>query len=108
MNSSLRYASWLVVLPVLVAAFLNYSSIQQSLQRLLPGWTSTVDPVVVVPQGRLVGKLLDNKSYPHPVEAFLGVPYALPPVGNLRFANPVPINSSNKTVEAAEFGPRYV
>lgn len=108
MKSSVQYTSWLVLLPVLVAALFNYPLLQQSLQRVLPGWTNTNAPSVILPQGKLVGKLLSKDDYPQAVESFLGVPYALPPVGSLRFANPVPVGPSDETFEASEFGPRSV
>lgn len=107
MKAGIQYASWLLVLPILVAALLNYPKLQQSLQQLLPGWTNVAAvPSVTLPQGRLVGKVLDDGTYPHSVEGFLGIPYALPPVGNLRFANPIAMSPSNQTFEATEFGPR--
>lgn len=39
------------------------------------------------------------------VVAFLGIPYAEPPVGELRFAPPVPLSSWEGTIDALEFGP---
>ena len=38
------------------------------------------------------------------VVAFLGVPYAVPPVGDLRWKAPVPPADSDKTIECYEFG----
>ena len=105
--STIRYASWLLLLPVVLAALFNYPGLQQSLQQYLPGWKSASLPEVTLPQGKLIGKILDNDSYPHAVEGFLAVPYVLPPIGDLRFANPVPIGPSNQTFVADTFGPRY-
>ncbi|TID25847.1 putative carboxylesterase family protein [Venturia nashicola] len=104
MASSIKFTSWLIVLPVLVAAWLNYPALQQSLQQWMG--VAVASPVVTLPQGRLTGKYMIGGSWPNPVESFMGIPYALPPVGHLRFANPVPVGNSSKTFEVTEFGPR--
>ncbi|KAE9978931.1 hypothetical protein EG327_007192 [Venturia inaequalis] len=104
MASHIKYLSWLIVLPALAAALLNYPALQQSLKQWMG--VTVAGPVVTLPQGKLIGKHMSEGSWPNPVEAFLGVPYALPPVGNLRFANPVPVGKSSNTFDATEFGPR--
>lgn len=101
-----QYLSWLIVLPALAAALLNYPALQQSLKQWMG--VTVAGPVVTLPQGKLTGKHMSEGSWPNPVEGFLGVPYALPPVGNLRFANPVPVGKSSNTFDATEFGPRCV
>lgn len=40
------------------------------------------------------------------VHAFYGIPYAEPPIDELRFAPPVPVNSWTQTHNATEYGPR--
>jgi len=54
--------------------------------------------------GRLHGKI--EKSNPN-VRQFLGIPFAQPPLGDLRFAPPKPLPKStcNKDVEAKKIGP---
>ncbi|PCG96086.1 Carboxylesterase, type B [Penicillium occitanis (nom. inval.)] len=62
-------------------------------------------PSVILPQGTVVGVQLDN-AFPQPVNAFLGIPYALPPVGDLRFRLPVKVpNSTNVIIDASKYGP---
>ncbi|OBS24250.1 hypothetical protein FPOA_04796 [Fusarium poae] len=60
---------------------------------------------ISLPQGKLVGVKLDD-SLPQPVDAWLGVPYALPPTGDRRFRPPVKVSSSPDTViDASKYGP---
>lgn len=54
--------------------------------------------VVDTPSGRLAGREADG------VRAFLGVPYARPPVGPLRFAAPEPAPPWSGTRDATAFG----
>ncbi|KDR78646.1 hypothetical protein GALMADRAFT_64536 [Galerina marginata CBS 339.88] len=44
-------------------------------------------------------KYLGNRSYPNTV-AYLGIPYAEPPVGNRRFRAPLPLNKARVTRES--------
>ncbi|RVX71369.1 hypothetical protein B0A52_04943 [Exophiala mesophila] len=39
------------------------------------------------------------------VEGFMGIPYAHPPLGGLRFARPRPVFKSNETFKASKYGP---
>lgn len=45
-----------------------------------------------------------NQSAPN-VRQFLGIPYAQPPVGDLRFAPPLPAKQRSSTLNATAFGP---
>ncbi|RKK73324.1 hypothetical protein BFJ69_g9328 [Fusarium oxysporum] len=62
-------------------------------------------PTIALPQGKLVGVKL-NDSLPQPVDGWMGVPYALPPTGDLRFRLPVKVPASpDKVIDASEYGP---
>lgn len=63
-------------------------------------------PTVTLRQGKFQGIIINRPDFPKPVEAHLGIPYALPPVGELRFARPRPVLASNETFEASSFGSR--
>ena len=60
-----------------------------------------VDKVVVVSEGSLAGKTLKSG-----VTVFKGVPYASPPLGNLRWKAPEPMANWNGIRPAFDFGPR--
>uniref|UniRef100_A0A5G2QJR1 Carboxylesterase 1 n=1 Tax=Sus scrofa TaxID=9823 RepID=A0A5G2QJR1_PIG len=47
-------------------------------------------PVVDTAQGRVLGKYVSLEGLAQPVAVFLGVPFAKPPLGSLRFAPPQP------------------
>lgn len=57
------------------------------------------DPIVHTPDGRLAGVALGE------VRAFLGVPYAAPPVGALRLRSPVPVTPWPRIRSATQYGP---
>ena len=57
---------------------------------------------VTVENGKLQGKMADG------VRAFLGIPYAKPPVGALRFMPPQPAEDWKGVRKATEFGPSCV
>ncbi|KAK1971072.1 carboxylesterase [Colletotrichum sublineola] len=61
-------------------------------------------PSVTLTQGTVVGVTLTD-SLPRPVEAFRGIPYALPPTGDRRFRAPVKVEPSSKTIDASKWGP---
>lgn len=60
-------------------------------------------PSVTLPQGTLRG-IVRADGFPQSVECFLGFPYAQPPVGNLRFRPPVPVEASSEIFDASEYG----
>ncbi|KAK2731600.1 hypothetical protein FQN57_003282, partial [Myotisia sp. PD_48] len=87
---------------------------ESSIGTLLPSWfrilttllVARAAPSVVLRQGTLVGITLRDADFPREIEAFLGIPYALPPTGRRRFARPQPVNASSLTVDASNYGYR--
>ncbi|SMY23587.1 unnamed protein product [Zymoseptoria tritici ST99CH_1A5] len=63
-------------------------------------------PKVKIDQGTYTGRVLESTNHPNPIEAFLGVRYAQPPVGNLRFARPVTLPPSDSIFQASDYGCR--
>ncbi|XP_012883415.1 PREDICTED: liver carboxylesterase 1-like [Dipodomys ordii] len=47
-------------------------------------------PVVNTLHGKVLGKYVSLRGFEQPVAVFLGVPFAKPPLGSLRFAPPQP------------------
>ncbi|XP_043754453.1 liver carboxylesterase-like [Cervus elaphus] len=47
-------------------------------------------PIVETAQGSVLGKYVSLKGFAQPVAVFLGIPFAKPPLGSLRFAPPQP------------------
>ncbi|XP_075043884.1 fatty acyl-CoA hydrolase precursor, medium chain-like [Mixophyes fleayi] len=64
-----------------------------------------VRPLVDTKYGKLRGITLSIKEASGTVDAFFGVPFAKPPVGPLRFANPEPPVPWGSTREASEYPP---
>ncbi|HVT75525.1 MAG TPA: carboxylesterase family protein [Acidimicrobiales bacterium] len=58
-----------------------------------------MDPLVATTRGRVRGTARDHDV------AFLGIPYAQPPFGRLRFAEPTPVDEWKGVIEATKFAP---
>lgn len=103
-----------LILPFVGSVMLFYlldgTQVQSILSSLNLGDDSkfTYRPAVSLKQGTIIGRLVDDGTFPEPIEGFLGMPYALPPVGALRFRHAVPTPASNQTVKAFYLGPRSV
>lgn len=70
-----------------------------------PGGYGSSTPTVTIKNGTISGeyKAAYNQDY------FLGVPFAQPPVGELRFRNPQSINTTyGSTLEATSYAPECV
>jgi len=56
--------------------------------------------IVKTADGKVHGKLINNGK----VSAYLGIPYAAPPVGKLRWQAPLPVASWNSVFDATKYG----
>ncbi|CAH0578154.1 unnamed protein product [Chrysodeixis includens] len=61
-------------------------------------------PVVRTPLGDVAGYYMTTRGG-RQISAFTAIPYALPPVGDLRFKAPVPINQWENTLNASTVSP---
>ena len=68
--------------------------------------TSQMDPprVTLDPDSQLSGKTLYANTSNRPVYTFLGIPYAQPPVGELRFRPPQPAQLWSGCRDATKYG----
>jgi para-nitrobenzyl esterase len=63
------------------------------------------DPLKVkVAQGQIHGKLVNNEEGAGKVRAFLGIPYAAPPIGDLRWKAPQPAAKWKGLRDATQYG----
>lgn len=60
---------------------------------------ATADPVVLT--GWIRGRRHVVKETKQVIDCYLGIPYANPPVGELRFRHPVPVDKWNGTYDAS-------
>jgi triacylglycerol lipase len=102
----------LAAFPIILLFILQQGYIPFSIQSRVLAWLpdDVLDklitrPTVQLRQGIVVGTTLSD-SLPQPVDAFRGIPYALPPTGERRFRRAVAVGSSNDTIDASRFGPR--
>ena len=61
------------------------------------------DPIVTIDSGKLKGVAESSGS---PVQIFRGIPFAAPPVADLRWREPQPVVPWSGIRQATEFGPR--
>ncbi|XP_017652876.2 carboxylesterase 1D [Nannospalax galili] len=67
-----------------------YALIWASLAAFTARGHSSSPPVVNTIYGKVLGKYVNLEGFTQPVAVFLGVPFAKPPLGSLRFAPPQP------------------
>ncbi|NP_031980.2 carboxylesterase 1C precursor [Mus musculus] len=66
---------------------------------------SLLPPVVDTTQGKVLGKYISLEGFEQPVAVFLGVPFAKPPLGSLRFAPPQPAEPWSFVKNATSYPP---
>ncbi|CAG9764883.1 unnamed protein product [Ceutorhynchus assimilis] len=67
------------------------------------------NPLIVdISTGKIEGQELKTVDQKKPYYAFQGIPYAKPPVGELRFMEPVPAETWNYTMKTVKDGPMCV
>ncbi|KAM5262696.1 liver carboxylesterase 1-like [Ctenodactylus gundi] len=62
-------------------------------------------PLVDTTHGQVLGKYLSLEGFAQPVAVFLGVPFAKPPLGSLRFAPPQPAEPWDKVKHTTSYPP---
>ncbi|XP_017658564.2 liver carboxylesterase 1 [Nannospalax galili] len=62
-------------------------------------------PVVNTVHGKVLGKYVSLEGFTQPVAVFLGVPFAKPPLGSLRFAPPQPAEPWSFVKDATSYPP---
>lgn len=67
------------------------------------GYALSDDPIVSLPAGLVKGRTVSFRGI-H-VDQFLGIPFAEPPLGDLRFAKPVPKKPWEGVLQANDWGP---
>jgi carboxylesterase type B len=70
-----------------------------------PGPAQHDQLTVQTTSGSVHGKI--NSTYPN-VRQFLGIPFAQPPLGDLRWAPPQPLSQPDAKIEATEIGPSCI
>lgn len=80
----------------LVLQLLSFSTLGQT-----ASIRTRTQPVATINNGTLIG----TQNPKHNQDLFLGIPYAQPPLGDLRFNHPQPINQSWSEKQAIAYGP---
>ena len=65
-------------------------------------------PAVTIPQGTFVGTTVTLQDSQLVVENFLGIRYALEPLGAQRFKPPADVDITKSTFDASKYGPRCI
>ncbi|KAF9895188.1 hypothetical protein FE257_000090 [Aspergillus nanangensis] len=94
----------------LAGAWLEYSTqLQTQLSAYIPPAVHHLvlfnRPQVTIRQGTVVGTI-QRDTLQQPVDAFRGIPYALPPTGDRRFRRAEPVAPSEDIIDASRLGSR--
>ena len=99
-GKGIRFLSWLALLVLSgVILWVSWPPV-----RLIPAVSvknAEKTDVIHIAQGDLTGILTEDKA----VEVYAGIPYAKPPVGELRWKEPVPADGWDGVLEADHFAP---
>uniref|UniRef100_H0VAA2 Carboxylic ester hydrolase n=1 Tax=Cavia porcellus TaxID=10141 RepID=H0VAA2_CAVPO len=71
----------------------------------LLSWHTSLPPVVDTVHGKVLGKYVSLEGFSQPVAVFLGVPFAKPPLGSLRFTPPQPPEPWNYVKNTTSYPP---
>ena len=69
-----------------------------------PHLDAAPNPIVRIESGRVQGVIQDGSPT---LKIFRGIPFAAPPVGNLRWREPQPVKPWRGVRQATQFGPRW-
>ncbi|KAM4723008.1 fatty acyl-CoA hydrolase precursor, medium chain-like [Rhinophrynus dorsalis] len=69
------------------------------------GWQNEAQPLISTTYGQLLGKRVEVEGTERAVHTFLGIPFAKPPIGPLRFSNPQPPEKWNSVRDATKAPP---
>lgn len=64
---------------------------------------SNTRPSVKLPQGEILGIQMED-GFPHPIDAFLGIPYAMPATGENCFKPAQKIEESRGIIDGSKYG----
>jgi carboxylesterase type B len=70
-------------------------------------WEDNDDMTVQINDGKILGRFMTTRTG-KPVKAFLGIPFAAPPVGNLRFKAPQNVQAWQGVKRTQQDGPKCV
>jgi carboxylesterase type B len=78
------------------------TALSTTITEVLAAPTTSKAATVTIKNGTVGGRYVESYKQ----DQFLGIPYAQPPLGHLRFSLPQPINKTwNGTLDATEYGP---